>query len=135
MHVEDDRGPPGPVRGLEPQAVVGRGLHEVRWLAALALDRGAQGPLVELQVAQPLGHEPLGLGEKCDLGQPVRQQRGMVGGAQRHSPGGRRAVSGRPEQLAHRREPLLEDSLLACGLDLELQLARVLDPAVHRVSP
>src|ERR687886_408386 len=65
--IEHRRGPVAIPVALEREAVVGHGLHEVRRLAAGELDLGARPPGPELDVADAVRHERLGLGEEDEL--------------------------------------------------------------------
>jgi hypothetical protein len=88
-----------------------------------------------LERLEPLGHEPLDLGEEHELGEPIRQKKRPVRSDQLDvMPRGRTARSGRDE-LGESLERRPVDALLGHGLELELDLADVLHETMHSAVP
>src|SRR5918992_3296335 len=121
---------PAVLGGLEGEPVIGGSLDQVRRSARAAVDGHAQTVVPEPEVLETLRDEALGLAEDRKLGEPVGQQGGSVGA--RQLDGAREGVplGVAREQLPHRLEALGEDRLLVRRDDFELELARVLHPAV-----
>src|SRR4051794_13111105 len=120
---------------VQLEVVVRHRLDEVARLACPPDDHGGHRVLADDEVARLVGHEPLGLGQEHELGEPLGQQRAAVGGL--GLDGALDAVAGRRlvllEQLAQGVHGLPEDGRLAARVKLELKLGRVLDPAVTRL--
>src|SRR4051812_44319011 len=133
--IEHDVPAPAVAVTVELEVVVGDRLDQVARLAGAPDDDGGHGVLADDQVARLVGDQPLGLGEEHELGEPLGQQRPAVRRLGLDRPldprPGRRALL--LEQLAQGVHGLTEDRRLAAPVELELQLGRVLDPAVTRL--
>src|SRR6266480_90502 len=133
LDIEHDPGAISVLRRLELQPVVGHRLDEVRGISARDLHLRAREALVQLDPPKPDRDERLRLRKEDELLDERREQRRAVGCLRRDDPA--RCRSGgcpaRAEQLTQRGRGLREHLLGALALDLELELARVLDPAVH----
>ena len=106
----------------------------MRGLAAPPGHAGAQAALVERLELDALGDHGLGLGEEDELLEPGGQELGAVVRVDRHLTRDGLSVPRlvvAAEQLGERARRVLEHGGLGCGLDPQLELARVVDPAVH----
>src|SRR4051794_34764297 len=134
--IEHDVPAPAVAVTVQLEVVVGDRLDEVARLARAADDDRGHGVLADDEVACLVGHEPLGLGEEDELGEPLGQQGAAVGRLGLDL--ALDALAGRGllvllEQLAQGEDGLVEDRGLAAPVQLELQLGGVLDPAVRRL--
>jgi hypothetical protein len=111
--------------------VQGHGLDERRRVAPAAVHDRAEPAALEAELARVVGHEAVGIGEVDELVQPVREQdSAILAGEVDLTPLGGRAPRG-ADQLHEGGERVREDAFLRRGLDPELELARVINPAVH----
>src|SRR3954468_11391943 len=133
--IEHDVPAPAVAVTVELEVVVGDRLDEVARLASAADDDGGHRVLADDQVARLVGDQPLGLGEEHELGAPLGPPRPAVRRLGLHRPldprARRRALL--LEQLAQGVHRLAEDRRLAAPVELQLQLGRVLDPAMTRL--
>src|SRR3954471_17845301 len=141
--IEHDVPAPAVAVTVQREVVVRDRLDEVARLARASDDDRGHGVLADArvpgalpddEVAPLVGQEPLGLGEKHELGKPLGQQRAAVGRLGLDLP--LHALAGPRfgvllEQLAQGEDGLAEDRGLAAPVQLELQLGGVLDPAVR----
>src|SRR4051795_8003232 len=128
--IEHDVPAPAAAVAVQLEDVVGDRLDEVARLASAADDDGGHRVLADDQVARLVGHEPLGLGEEHELGEPLGEQGAAVGRLGLDLPLdalARRRARVLLEQLAQREHRLAEDGGLAPRVQLELQLGGVLD--------
>src|SRR4051794_25103074 len=125
---------PAPAVAVTPklEVVVRHGLDEVARLVQAPDDHARDRVLADDEVPHVVRHQAVGLRQEDELGQPLRQQRAAVGGLRLDRALGPR--TGRRlvvlEELAQGMDGLHEHARLAAGVDLELQLGGVLDPAV-----
>src|ERR671932_2067049 len=77
--IEHDVPAPAVAVTVKLEVVVGDRLDEVARLARAADDDGGHGVLADDEVARLVGHDPFGLGEEHELGEPLGQQRAAVG--------------------------------------------------------
>src|SRR5918999_3931386 len=131
--IEPQPGTPPVALALEREPVVGHRLHQMRRLAPPSLDDRLHAPFLERDVTRPFRDQPVPLGKEDELVQPGGEETGTVAGLGRHLAAKWLPVAGTilGDELPQRCERLLEDSLLASGLDPHLQLAGVLHPLVH----
>jgi hypothetical protein len=94
----------------------------------------AQSAALELELAQPLGHEPLGVGEVDELVQPVGAQQVARVCLELDLAPVRIEAAFLVDELGERGERVREHCLLGRSVDLELELARVLDPSLHALA-
>src|SRR5437588_7520735 len=134
--IEHHRRPPAAVRRLHAEPVVGNGLHEVRRVGASAFYTRAYAALVDgLEVNSPR-HDSVALGDEDELLDPGREEGGAVVRLDHDLTGdgiasvGPRLVA--LEQPRQRSRCVLEHRRLSRRLDVQLELARVVDPAIHR---
>src|SRR5579884_384883 len=127
------RAPPGAV-GLEQRPVQGDGLDEMRRIAGMPVQRRRELARAQVERRRPLGNERLRLGEERELVQPADEQRRAIGTGDTDAERCRllQAVA---DELGERSQRLEEHGCLRRSFDLELELGRVLDPAVHASSP
>src|ERR671937_2008622 len=97
----------------------------------MASDGGMQAVAVELDLGQTLGDEGVHVGEVDKLVGPVREQRRPVRRFELELSLLTRPRAVVSEQLGERGKRVGEDGCFRLCLDLELELCRVLDPAVH----
>src|SRR4051795_1594107 len=133
--IEHDVPAPAVAVTMELEVVVGDRLDEMARLARAPDDDGGHRVLADDEVARLVGDQALGLGEEDELGEPLGEQRAAVrrlGLDRQLDPrAGRGALL--LEQLAQGVHGLAEDRRLAAPVELQLQLGRVLDPAVTRL--
>jgi hypothetical protein len=111
--------------------VVGDRLDQRRRLAEHTGHGGVESTGLQIEIEHVRGHEPLGLGQERELLDPRREQRGPVGRVDRDGASLKAGALLDAEQLGQRPHRLLEHLTLAGGLDLELDLGRVIHPAIH----
>src|SRR5581483_5191563 len=122
--VEDDMGTPPSLPGLEAETVQRHRLDEVPRLAAPAGDRRAQPVRLQLERLQPLRHELLHLGE----------EHGAVAAGE-HDLVASRLAAVAAHEVGERAQRSFEDARLGRRLELQLDLADVLDePVRHRAA-
>src|SRR5919106_1730322 len=120
---------------LEAEPVVRRSLDEMRWIAGPALDPCAEAVVHQRERSQAVGHEPARLTEKRELPEPVGEEGGAVAAGQGDRYLDPLSRLRRGHELAHGVEASLEDTALARGLELQLELSGVFDPAKRHWFP
>src|SRR3970040_729449 len=130
--IEHHPAAPGSVLPPEAEPVQRHRLHERARLAAAAVYEALDTRSGDGNV-RALGDEAFRLGEEDELVQPRGEERREVGRLEVDPPFDG-LTPRRPGQLAEGAKRLPEGSFCRVGLELELELGRVLDEAVHGLS-
>jgi nucleotide-binding universal stress UspA family protein len=109
-------------------------LDELAGRAAMPAHAGPQPTAVELEIREPVWHEPLRLGEVDQLAEPVGEQRLVVLRLESDLLPLAVGAAAVGDELDEGLERLRENGRLGGSLDQKLELSRVLDPSVHRAG-
>jgi hypothetical protein len=133
MSSDIEHHPCAPAHGIvtpELESVQGDRLDELPGLSPMTFDSRAEPTLADLERGDPLRYELLGLAEVDEFAQPLDQQQGRLLRSQLDLARQPRAAAV-ADQLRDGRERIAEDRRFRRSLELELELGRVLDPAIH----
>jgi hypothetical protein len=109
-------------------------LDEWPRVAAAAAHGCVQSPAVQLELAQAAGHEPVHVGEVDQFVQPVGQQKAAIVSLELDLALLRIRATLVVDELDEGGERVCEQPFLGRSVDPELELGRVLDPAIHTLK-